>query len=52
MLGNAAEEPGLYSIGLFGQELIQVARPVFEMLAWGHLDANLRQAFEGTLLVN
>jgi hypothetical protein len=45
-LGNSPEEPWLYSIGLFGQEMLQVARPVFELWAWGHLDGDLWRACE------
>jgi hypothetical protein len=43
-LGNSAEEPWLYSIGLLGQELIQVSRPVFELWAWGHVNGDLWRA--------
>jgi hypothetical protein len=45
-LGNSAEEPWLYSIGLLGQEMIQVSRPVFELWAWGHVDGDLWRACE------
>jgi hypothetical protein len=40
-LGNSAEEPWMYGIGLLGHEMIQVTRPIFELWAWAHLDDNL-----------
>jgi hypothetical protein len=45
-LGNSPEDPGLYSIGLLGEELIRVSRPVFEIWVWGHRDGNLWRACE------
>lgn len=40
-LGNSAEAPWLYSIGLMGQERIRVSRLVFELWAWSHVDRDL-----------
>jgi hypothetical protein len=45
-LGNSPEQPWLYSIGLLGQELMQVTRPVFELWAWSHVDGDLWRACE------
>ncbi|MER7274616.1 hypothetical protein ABT369_09185 [Dactylosporangium sp. NPDC000244] len=45
-LGNSADEPGRYGIGLLGRELIQVTRPVYELWAWAHLDGDLWRACE------
>lgn len=45
-LGNSAEDPWSYSIGLFGQELAQVGRAMFEVWAWGPVDPDLWTACE------
>lgn len=45
-LGNSPDEPGLYSIGLLGQERIRVSRLVFELWTWSHLDEDLWHACE------
>ena len=45
-LGNSAEHPWRYSIGLLGQELVQVGWPVFEIWAWGDIDGDLWRACE------
>lgn len=45
-LGNTPEDPWMYSIGVLGQERIQVSRLVFEIWAWSHRDDNLWRACE------
>jgi hypothetical protein len=40
-LGNSPDDPQLYSIGLFGEELAQVGRAVFELWAWSCIEPNL-----------
>jgi hypothetical protein len=45
-LGNSADGPGLYSIGLLGHEVIRVDRPVFELWAWADTEPDLWRACE------
>lgn len=45
-LGNSADEPWLYSIGLLGHEVIRVDRPVFELWAWSDTEPHLWRACE------
>jgi len=45
-LGNSAEEPGLYGIGLFGQPFLHVNSMVYSLWEWAHLDRNLWEACE------
>ena len=45
-LGNSADEPWLYSIGLLGHEVIRVDRPVFELWAWADTEPDLWRACE------
>jgi hypothetical protein len=45
-LGNSADEPWLYSIGLLGHEMVRVDRPVFELWAWSDTEPDLWHACE------
>jgi hypothetical protein len=45
-LGNSAETPELFSIGLIGHPVIEVSRPVFELWAWADVDGDIWSACE------
>jgi len=45
-LGNSADEPWLYSIGLLDHEVVRVDRPVFELWAWSGTEPDLWHACE------
>jgi hypothetical protein len=40
-LGNLADEPGTYEIGLPGQPVAQVAKVFYRLYEWGHLEPDL-----------
>jgi hypothetical protein len=40
-LGNSATDQWMFSIGLLGQEVVQVGRAMFELWAWGPVDPDL-----------
>ena len=46
-LGNTAEEPGIYSIGLVGMPIVQLSATAYDLYEWAHLDPNLWVACEG-----
>lgn len=46
-LGNSAAEPGLYSVGLPGQPIVQMASLVYDLYEWSHLDPSLWAACNG-----
>lgn len=45
-LGNTAEEPWIYSVGLLGMPIVQVSAMAYDLYEWAHLDANLWAACE------
>lgn len=45
-LGNTAEEPWIYSVGLLGMPVVQVSAMAYDLYEWAHLDANLWAACE------
>lgn len=46
-LGNTAEEPWIYSVGMIGMPLVQMSAMAYDLFEWAHLDANLWLACEG-----
>lgn len=46
-LGNTAEEPWIYSVGLLGMPIVQLSATAYDLYKWAHLDANLWLACEG-----
>jgi len=46
-LGNSPEEPRLYSVGLPGQPVVQMASLVYDLYEWAHLDPDLWTACHG-----
>lgn len=46
-LGNTADEPGLYSVGLIGQPLVSMSSTAYDLYQWAHLDPDLWVACEG-----
>lgn len=46
-LGNTAEEPWIYSVGLLGMPLVQMSAMAYDLYEWAHLDDNLWLACEG-----
>ena len=40
-LGNSADEPSAWALGLPGRPLVHVDEPVYEVVALGHLDTDL-----------
>lgn len=46
-LGNTAEEPWIYSVGLFGMPIVQLSATAYDLYEWAHLDPNLWVACEG-----
>jgi hypothetical protein len=50
-LGNTADEPWLYGIGLIGQPLVTVTHPVFEVWQWSPAEESLWLTCRGTVEV-
>jgi len=46
-LGNTAEEPRLYSVGMIGQPVVSMSSMAYDLYEWAHLDSNLWLACEG-----
>lgn len=46
-LGNSAAEPGLYSVGLPGQPVVQMTSIVYDLYEWAHMDPSLWNACNG-----
>lgn len=46
-LGNTAEEPWIYSVGLIGMPIVQLSAMAYDLYEWAHLDPNLWLACEG-----
>jgi len=46
-LGNSAEEPRLYSVGMTGQPLVQMSSMAYDLYEWAHMDSSLWLACEG-----
>lgn len=46
-LGNTAEEPWKYSVGMLGQPLVEMSAMAYDLYEWAHMDANLWLACEG-----
>lgn len=46
-LGNTAEEPWIYSVGLIGMPIVQMSAMAYDLYEWAHKDANLWVACEG-----
>jgi hypothetical protein len=51
-LGNSAEEPAAFAIGLVGTPFVRVSALLYDLYEWGHLDASLWLACENTASVN
>jgi hypothetical protein len=45
-LGNSAEQPWMFSVGLLYQPLVLMTAPMFDLWQWAHLSADLRTACE------
>lgn len=46
-LGNTAEEPWIYSVGMIGLPIVQLSAMAYDLYEWAHMDANLWLACEG-----
>jgi hypothetical protein len=46
-LGNTAEEPWIYSVGMLGMPIVQLSAMAYDLYKWAHLDPNLWVACEG-----
>ncbi len=46
-LGNTAEEPRLYAVGLAGQPILQMTSAVYDLFEWAHMDPDLWTACHG-----
>ncbi len=46
-LGNSAEEPRLYSVGMIGQPVVTMSSMAYDLYEWAHMDSNLWLACEG-----
>ncbi len=46
-LGNTAEEPWIYSVGIVGMPIVQLSAMAYDLYEWAHLDANLWLACQG-----
>lgn len=46
-LGNTAEHPGLYSVGMIGQPWVSMSAGVYDLYEWAHMDSNLWLACQG-----
>lgn len=46
-LGNSAEDPRVYSVGLPGQPLVTMSSLAYDLYQWAHLDNDLWSACEG-----
>ncbi|HEV2087951.1 MAG TPA: hypothetical protein VGR21_06545 [Cryptosporangiaceae bacterium] len=46
-LGNSAEEPRLYGVGLAGQPILQMTSAVYDLYEWAHMDPDLWTACHG-----
>lgn len=46
-LGNSAADPRLYSVGLPGQPIVQMASLVYDLYEWAHMDPDLWTACSG-----
>lgn len=46
-LGNTAEEPRLYSVGLVGLPVVTMSAMAYDLYEWAHMDSNLWLACQG-----
>jgi len=46
-LGNTAEEPWIFSVGLLGMPIVQLSAAAYDLYEWAHLDPNLWVACQG-----
>lgn len=46
-LGNTAEEPWIYSVGMLGMPIVQLSAMAYDLYKWAHLDSSLWLACEG-----
>ncbi len=46
-LGNTAEEPWIYSVGMIDLPVVQLSAMAYDLYEWAHMDANLWVACEG-----
>lgn len=46
-LGNTAEEPLLYSVGMVGQPVVAMSAMAYDLYEWAHMDSSIWLACEG-----
>jgi len=46
-LGNTAEQPGTWSLGLLGQPLVGLDAALYDLVVWAHCDPSLWEACRG-----
>ena len=46
-LGNTADEPRLYSVGMIGQPIVSMSSMAYDLYEWAHMDSNLWLACQG-----
>lgn len=46
-LGNTAEEPRVYSVGLIGQPIVLMSSMIYDLFEWAHMDPDLWTACQG-----